>query len=79
MNETEVGHVFPVEQSDCKVDVELHAVAGAAPDEVHPQGLLVAREPEGPPVVAVAEGIQGSAKRWSPGCVNAAVKAGQKW
>ena len=49
--------LFPVEQSDGKVDVELHAVAGAAPDEVHPQGLVVAREPEGPPVVAVAEGI----------------------
>ena len=49
--------LFPVEQRDCKVDVELHAVAGAAPDEVHPQGLVVAREPEGPPVVAVAEGI----------------------
>ena len=47
----------PVEQRDCEVDVELHAVAGAAPDEVHPQGLVVAREPEGPPVVAVAEGI----------------------
>ena len=47
----------PVEQRDCEVDVELHAVAGAAPDEVHPQGLVVAREPEGPPVVAVAGGI----------------------
>ena len=52
---TVLSIAFPVEERDAEVDGDLHAVAGAPPHEVHAQGILVPREPEGPAVVAVAE------------------------
>ena len=56
----------------CPQQEAREAVANRAAPEIHEIEETVVR-------FLTEESVRGSAKRWAPGCVNAAGKARQKW